>query len=468
MQPDYRRLAEGSADAVFRWLFDSGLSHVNPGFVRMTGYAVDSPTDPGLLRNLIEPPARPEFDGVIERLRQGAVTMETMVAQLIRRDGGQVWVEFSLIPVHDGRGEVIGVDGVGRDVSQHLAVADQLSRRTLEQAVLLQVQRELLAQLDLMPTLNKIVERAQRLLHASTCTVFLLEADGISLRPLASAGDFAEELMTQRPRLGESFTGWVVEHAVPQKVDRTSQDARPAQVPATPVEDESLLCAPLEIAGQVAGALLVSGQPDQYTENDLDFLVALAQVASLAIANSQTFDQVQRQATLDNLTGAFNRHFLTQNLRAELARADRLGYSVGLLMVDVDNLKRVNDDHGHLVGDDLLKAVVEGLRAAGRETDWVARYGGDEFAVVLPGCPPDQLPTVGEKLRRSVAERRLRLPDGGSLGITVSLGGSVFPEIARNLDELLAQADANELRAKQANGDQVIIEALARREPANR
>jgi len=468
MQPDYRRLAESSADAVFRWLFESGLSYTNPGFARMTGVAAGGPAEPGPIRSLIEPLARAEFDGVVERLRHGAATQETMVAQLLRRDGGPVWVEFLLVPVEDGRGEVIGIDGVGRDVSQHLAVADQLSRRTLEQATLLQVQRELLAQLDLEPTLNKIVERAQRLLHATTCTIFLLEADGLMLRPLASAGEFAEELMTQRPRLGEGLTGWVVEHGLPQKVDRTSRDARPAQVSNTPVADESLLCAPLEIRGQVAGALLLSGEPEQYTENDLDFLVALAQVASLAIANSQTFDLVQHQATIDELTKAFNRRFLTQNLRAELARAARLGYSVGLLMADVDNLKAINDDHGHLVGDDLLKAVVEGLRAGIRESDWVARYGGDEFAVVLPGCSPDQLQVVGEKLRRSVAEHRLLLKDGRSLGITVSLGGSVFPEVARDLEELLSQADANELRAKQASGDQVIIEALAGRESADR
>ncbi len=467
MQPDYRRLSENTADAVFRWLFESGLSYFNPGFEHMTGVAAKDAADPGLFRSLIDPQAWAELDGVVDRLRHGAAK-ETMVAQLVRLDGDPMWVEFLLVPVEDGRGEVIGIDGVGRDVSQHLVVADQLSRRTLEQATLLQVQRELLAQLDLEPTLNKIVERAQRLLHATTCTVFLLEADGLTLRPLASAGEFAKELMAQRPRLGEGLTGWVVEHGLPQKVDRTDLDPRPVQVSETPEDDESLLCAPLEIRGQVAGALLLSGEPDQYTENDLDFLVALAQVASLAIANSQTFDQVQYQATVDELTKAFNRRFLTQNLRAELARAARLGYSVGLLMVDVDDLKIINDDHGHLVGDDLLRAVVEGLRAGIRESDWVARYGGDEFAVVLPGCSHAQLRVVGEKLRRSVAERRLLLKDGRSLGITVSLGGSVFPEVAHDLDELVSQADANELRAKQASGDQVIVEALADRESADR
>ncbi len=458
MQPDYSRLAEHSAEAVFRWLFDSGLTYVNPGFEQITGRRLkDLSGDPGALRFLLDPSGQPEFDIAVERLRRREVASETLVARLAD-GGGRAWIEFSLVPVVDAAGRVVGIDGVGRDVSQHLAVADQLSRRTMEQATLLQVQRELLTQLDLKPTLDKIVERAQRLLHATTCTIFLLEADGVSLRPLASAGEYAQELMMQHPRVGEGLTGWVVEHGLPQRIDHSSLDPRSVRVPDTPNEDESLLCAPLEIGGQVTGALLLSGQPEQYGDNDLDFLMALAQVASLAIANSQTFDRVQRQATLDNLTGAFNRHFLTQTLRAELARADRLGYSVGLLMVDVDHLKRVNDEHGHLVGDELLKTVVDGLRMASRETDWVARYGGDEFAVVLPGCPPDQLQAVGEKLRRGVAERRLRLEDGRSLGVTVTLGGSVFPDVARDMLQLLSQADANERKAKQTGGDQVIVE----------
>ncbi|HSB89755.1 MAG TPA: diguanylate cyclase [Anaerolineales bacterium] len=456
--PDYQRLADLSPDAVFRWDFARGLTFVSTGFERMTGHAAgDVLLRPEFLPTLFHATGWADFQSAVARVRDDGADSATVVAQLRTRDGKPVWVEAFAIPVRDERGRVVGVDGSARDVSQHLSVADQLSRRTMEQATLLQVQRELLTQLDLRRTLGKIVDRAQRLLRATTCTVFMLEPDGASLRPLASAGEYAQQLMSQRPQLGQGLTGWVAEHGVPQKVDHTARDVRVSLVPDTPDEDESLMCAPLELGGRVTGALLLSGRPEQYAESDLDFLVALAQVAALAIANSQTFDQIQRQAMTDSLTGAFNRAFFTQNLRAELNRAQRLGYSVGLLMVDVDDLKRVNDRHGHLAGDELLRMVVEGLRMATRETDWVARYGGDEFAVVLPGCAPDQLEALGEKLRRNVAERNIGLPDGRRLGITISLGGSVFPGMAATLEDLIEQADQCELQAKAARGDRVVI-----------
>jgi diguanylate cyclase (GGDEF)-like protein/PAS domain S-box-containing protein len=467
--PDYQRLADLSPDAIFRWDFARGLTFVSPGFERLSGRAAgDVLLQPDWLPSLFPSHGWEEFQAAVANVRERGEPSITLVVQMQTAAGRDVWVELFAIPVRDENGKIAGMDCSARDVSQHLAVAEQLSRRTMEQATLLQVQRELLTQLDLRRTLGKIVERAQKLLRATTCTLFLLEPDGERLRPLASAGEYADELMTQRPRVGQGLTGWVVSRGVPLKIDHTSKDPRPMRVPGTPDDDESALCAPLELGGRVTGALLLSGQPDQFTEADLDFLVALAQVAALAIANSQTFDQVQRQATIDDLTGAFNRSFFNQNLRAELSRAQRLGYSVGLLIVDVDDLKVVNDRHGHLAGDALLKMVVEGLRVSTRETDWVARYGGDEFAVVLPGCAPDQLEGVGEKLRRNVAERSIELASGERLGITVSMGGSVFPDVARSQEALIDQADQSELQAKSADGDRVVVyqgASLPQREP---
>src|SRR3990172_4959700 len=109
MHPDYARLAQQSSDAIFRWMFSTGLVYANPGFGQITG----------------------------KRLRGGRAASETLVVRLAGDNVGRGWIELSLVPVVDERGQVVGIDGVGRDVSQHLAVADQLTRPTIEQATLL-------------------------------------------------------------------------------------------------------------------------------------------------------------------------------------------------------------------------------------------------------------------------------------------------------------------------------------------
>jgi diguanylate cyclase (GGDEF)-like protein len=189
----------------------------------------------------------------------------------------------------------------------------------------------------------------------------------------------------------------------------------------------------------------------------LDLLVALAQVVSLTVANTQLFSEVQRLATVDDLTGAFNRNYLNAHLENELNRARRLGYPLGLLIVDVDDLKKVNDRHGHLAGDELLKLVVCVLKESIRETDWVARYGGDEFAVVLPGCSADQLLGIGKKLQSSMAGKLLELPKGRSIELSVSIGGTAYPEDVENVNDLVRVADQAELEAKQAGGNRVVV-----------
>src|SRR5512134_2701469 len=138
MHPDYARLALHSSDGIFRWMFSSGLTFANPGFAQITGKSLaELSEDPQALRQLIDPGAHAEFDSVVDRLRFGKAASETLVVQLAGDHGSRAWVELSLVPVVDEGGRVVGIDGIGRDVSQHLSVADQLSRRTMEQATLL-------------------------------------------------------------------------------------------------------------------------------------------------------------------------------------------------------------------------------------------------------------------------------------------------------------------------------------------
>jgi diguanylate cyclase (GGDEF)-like protein/PAS domain S-box-containing protein len=456
--PDYEQLAELSMDACFRLVFDQGLTHVNSGFLETTGYSKTEVLDrPKFIEQLIQPSSLKEFLAIKEKIREGEEETASLVLRMAHREGRTLWVEMFLIVARDEGGQVIGMDGHARDVSQHLQVADLLSRRTREQAVLLQVQRELLAQLERPRSLELIVEKARDLLNATDCTLYLLDEDNITLTPAASSGEYAEQIMELKLKIGEGITGWVVEHGLPQRVDHALEDPRGMQVGGTPEDDECLLCAPLQIGERISGALLLGGMPGQFNDDDLDMLVALAQVASLAVANTQMFSEIQRLAIVDGLTGAFNRNYFDAQLKNEISRAKRLDYSLGLLIMDVDDLKKVNDRYGHLAGDKLLRSVVKVLQRSIRETDWAARYGGDEFAVVLPGCSASELRGIGEKLQQAMRDATYELPNGKSFGIRVSIGGAAYPDNVDDVDDLVREADEAELEAKQAGGNKVVV-----------
>jgi diguanylate cyclase (GGDEF)-like protein/PAS domain S-box-containing protein len=457
-QNEFKRLASITHDAYGCLDLEGRLLDVNPAFEVLTGYGRHELDQAGNLpRLLVHPDSAREFQATVERIATGGADEASLTVRLIRKDGRSAWVEAFIVPFADERRPVAGIHVIIKDVSQHLHVADMLSRRAEQQAVLLNVQRELLTQLDFERTLQSIVAQAQRLLNAHSCTIFLLQGDGVTLKPVAAAGREVQAMMDLILHAGEGVTGWVVDHGAAQLVTHSRLDTRSVYVPGTKDEDECLMVAPLQIGNSVAGALLLGGEPEQFCQEDLNFLIALAQVASLAIVNSQTYGDVKRKASIDEMTGAFNRNFLLPQLAKELARAEQLGYRIGLLFIDLDEFKQVNESFGHLAGDEVLRQVVAALRSRLRETDWLARYGGDEFAAVLPGCDQISLGYVGEKLRQVV------MGAGCTVGqqqvhMTASIGGAVSEMGEGTGMELILRADRAEGEAKRQGGNRVIIE----------
>ncbi len=453
-QPDFNRIAQHSSDIYFRLYFGDGLAFVSPGFELTLGY---SPGDclhrPEFFIGLVDEGCQQEFAAALAQLRAHAQPSVTLVVRLKRHDGSMIWVELFSVPVEDEAGNIVGIDGLVRNVSEHLQVAELLSRHTHEQQVLLNVQRDLWSKLDLKQTCDLIVRESQRFLKADSCILLLTEADGVTLRALSAMGDVTTSQLPQIVRLGEGLLGRVIEMGTPQRLDGRS-------VSGGQLRDETgktVLVAPLRLDDRVTGALISQGGALTVGQTDLDFLKSISQAAAQAIDNSRSFQEVRRQASIDGLTGAFNRRFFESNLANELGRADRLGYSVGLLFVDVDDLKVINDDHGHLVGDDVLRSLVRLLKQKLRETDWVARYGGDEFAVVLPGCSADQLEVLAGRLGQSLESIEIDLPTGERLPVSFSIGGSVYPESVSVTDNLVAAADSAERAAKLAGGNRIVI-----------
>ncbi|MGB4442292.1 MAG: GGDEF domain-containing protein [Coriobacteriia bacterium] len=192
------------------------------------------------------------------------------------------------------------------------------------------------------------------------------------------------------------------------------------------------------------------------TRDDRIVLQAVASELVVAVENSRLYGLTKRLAITDELTDLYNYRFLQQRLDEEMGRADRYNKRLSLLMLDLDDFKRINDTHGHIVGDRVLAEVGQLLKSTVREVDIVARYGGEEFTIILPETDASGAFIVAEKIREAVAVHRFPDADGGrSIHLTVSIGLSSYPVHASDKEALLRSADDAVYHAKETGKDRV-------------
>jgi diguanylate cyclase (GGDEF)-like protein len=210
-------------------------------------------------------------------------------------------------------------------------------------------------------------------------------------------------------------------------------------------------------AGQSDFGQLVITSPS-FDADQVETAASLAAQAVVALDNARLHRIVERQALVDSLTGLANRRNLEDTLRSELARAARFNDVVCVVLADLDDFKQINDRYGHPVGDEVLKEFAQTLRKTVRETDVAARWGGEEFALVLPGTDAAGGARLAERARAMLSEQTVRAPDGTELHVTASFGVAAFPQ-ARELDELLAAADLALYAAKHDGKNRVVASA---------
>jgi diguanylate cyclase (GGDEF)-like protein len=193
--------------------------------------------------------------------------------------------------------------------------------------------------------------------------------------------------------------------------------------------------------GPTHGLITVCREGRRFTEDDLELLRSLAAQATLAMANVHLHFDVQRQAITDDLTGLATHGHFQDLLSAEMEEVRRYHYPVGLIMLDIDNFKSVNDAYGHQQGDLVLRRVADALRATSRDVDVAARYGGEEMALILPHTDLEGAYEAAERARMAIASMEIQLIEGeGSLSVTASIGAAASLNGAKN--DLIAAADA--------------------------
>lgn len=211
---------------------------------------------------------------------------------------------------------------------------------------------------------------------------------------------------------------------------------------------------PLRVGASDFGSLVLAAE--SFDADQVETAASLAAQVVVALENARLHRIVERQALVDSLTGLANRRSAEDTLRSELARAARFGDSVCVVFADLDDFKRVNDRHGHAAGDEVLKAFAQALQKTVRESDAAARWGGEEFALVLPGTDAQGGARLAERARAAIASRCLQMPNGEELTVTASFGVAAYPE-SHELGELLAAADSALYAAKHGGKNRVVV-----------
>ncbi len=203
---------------------------------------------------------------------------------------------------------------------------------------------------------------------------------------------------------------------------------------------------PLKCRGGTVGALVAidrvpSAREPRFDRSTLAVLMSAVEPGAIALDNAVRMQRAEELSVTDDLTQLYNSRYLSQVLRRETKRASRSGRPLSLLFIDLDGFKSINDSHGHLFGSRALVEAADVIRASARETDIVARFGGDEFALVLPDTGSDGALFVGERIREKIAAWSFLRGHGLNISLTVSVGVATLPDVASSAEQLIQAAD---------------------------
>jgi len=357
-------------------------------------------------------------------------------------------------------------------VLAHLAGARRPARRGNHSSPSRTTARRLAILTDVVKTANSIleprkvielvVEKIRELIPSEAWSLMMVDEEKQELVFEAAVGAKARDVSALRLKIGEGVAGWVAQCGKPAIVNDAARDPRfSARVDTrTQFETRSILCAPLVSRGRTIGVLeIINKQAGPFTRADLQLVLTLVEPCAIAIENAILFQRTEQLTITDDLTRLFNSRYLNLYLGREIKRCKRHGIPLSVIFLDLDGFKGINDQFGHLAGSGTLTEVGKILALGVRESDILARYGGDEFVVVLPETPASGALVIAERLRRAIEEHRFLEPQGIAARISASFGISTYPDHALSPEGLIQKADQAMYRVKERekNGIEVAV-----------
>lgn len=308
--------------------------------------------------------------------------------------------------------------------------------------------------LDLDNMISEIMKKAKRLIKADSWSVFLIDetTGDLILEKTSLNKDKTGRRKKVRLKSGEGIAGWVAHEGIPIVLPDVSQDERFSRRIDSSCrrEAKSLMCVPIRSKGNILGVfeIINNTSSGSFTKDDLTLFLRLVDHAAIAIEMTTIYQKMAEISVTDDLTKLFNTRYLDRTLEIEITRSNRHKTSLSLIFMDIDHFKVINDSYGHLVGSKLLVEVGQILIRRLRTIDIVARYGGDEFVVVLPQTAPSAALIIAERIRKAVEQYVFLKKEGYSLRMTASFGVASYPESAKSKEDLLRLADEAMYRVK--------------------
>jgi diguanylate cyclase (GGDEF)-like protein len=332
------------------------------------------------------------------------------------------------------------------NLAQNQALLIALKQQADELDALKKLSLNLTSSLDLPTVLDAVVTEAMRLVKSARAVHIFLFTDGKLEFGAALSEDGVRNKPLAMPRR-EGLTFTVARSGRQIVVEDIHQ--HPLYKDAPQDWFGSIIGIPLKISDSVVGVMNLSRSTvGGFSLSELRLLGLLADQAAVAISNASLHQLVSKQAYSDTVTGLPNRRALDERLEQEILRARRTGYSFGVVMMDVDGFKIVNDTHGHAVGDQVLRVFFNYLATGVRSTDFLARYGGDELTLILSQTDTMSVRVVMEKILEKVNSFSFTLPNEHRIKLGLSGGVAIYPVHAMTGPDLLRAADEALYRAK--------------------
>jgi len=313
------------------------------------------------------------------------------------------------------------------------------------------------AGLDRRMTFSKVLSCALDVLDAEAVFLITLE-NGVVVKYAKRRGPGGGDAPMERyERTGErGIAWWVMMEGKAVLIPRVSDDLR-SELEGVPAPSTGgCICAPLKARETVLGVLIAVNKlgTSTFSEAELSVLSVLANQTAMAIESAKLYAQVREQAVTDELTQVFNFRFLKDALHKELDRASRFRQHFSVLMLDVDHLKDYNERFGHLKGSSVLKQLAGTIKVTARSIDTVAKYGGDEFLIILPQTPKEGALVLAERIRSAVVTQAF--PEVRCGDISCSIGAATYPEDGKSISALLESADGALFSAKRSGRNRVV------------